>query len=151
MGELRDLKLLEDGTGAVDLDGGQVKIVRFPLNAADNPSNKVGLDLRLPSGLLPDQCRDMISFCLELGTDLEMTVFDPQLGRTVNRADIETIFQHWLEQNTYLLRTVGSNGSVAGGGAHYPEYGGGLSGSAIFWLAVGGLVVAVFLLARFCT
>lgn len=151
MGEIHDLKVLEDGTALLDLDGGQMKVVRFPPNEAENPSNKVGLDLQLPSGLLPDHCREMISFCLELGSSLEMAVFDPQMGRTVSRADIETIFQHCQEQNAYLLRTVGSNGSVAGGGAHYPEYSGGLSASAIFWLAVGGLLVAVFLLARFCT
>jgi hypothetical protein len=151
MGQTHDLKILEDGNAVVDLQGGEVKVVRFPPDEAENPSNKIGLDLLLPSGLLPDQCRDMISSCLELGTDLEMTVFDPQMGRTVSHADIETIFQHWQDQNAYLLRTVGSNGSVAGGGAHYPEYKGGLSASAIFWLAVGGLLVAVFLLARFCT
>lgn len=110
-----------------------------------------GLDFVIPTGLTEETAREMIEIVCALADHWEMVIYDPQMGRTVTQADLESIVMNWKEQNDYLLRTVGGDGSTVGGGAHYPEYTYGLSPKAKFWLFVAGLVVLFFALARFCT
>jgi hypothetical protein len=110
-----------------------------------------GLDFTLPTGLLEEQARAMIEKVIALAQQWDMKVFDPQLGRAVKEPDTEIMVARWREQNDYLLKTVGSDGSTLGGGAHYPEYSYGLGPKAKFWLFVAGVLVALVLIARFCS
>ena len=108
------------------------------------------MDFTIPTGLLEEQTRAMVEFILGLASNWEMTAFDPQLGRTVRQSDSEIIVSGWKMQNDYVLTTLGSDGSTAGGGAYYPSYDEGMSPSTKFWLWVGGVVLFLLLFIRFC-
>ncbi len=147
-----EVTALPEGKKAIEKSGNLIEFSAFPpkISEDEDSKNVSGLDFTIPTGLLEEQARTMVEFILELSVKLKMTTFDPQLGRTVASCDSEIIVSHWKVQNDYILTTMGSNGSTTGGGAYYPDYSGGLSSSARFWIFVGGLIGVLLLFIRYC-
>ena len=100
----------------------------------------VGVDLSIALDQ-PVGARALVENALQLASEHGLTLFDPQLGRSVGEGDLSEIEERFTQTATF-------NETGFLGTSNDPRYRATRQANARMWLWVGGLIVVVLLLGR---
>jgi hypothetical protein len=117
--------------------------------AAPAPDAPLGLDLAVPPGAGEALAELLAETAFAWAKRWELSVYDPQLGRAVEGADLDAIISRIKRQSDYLTETVGLGGD-AGSFIDVDRPAPHLSGRSKFYLGLAGMLVVLVLLAQLC-
>jgi len=117
---------------------------------APAPDVPLGLDLGVPPGAGETLGRLLVETAFAWAKRWGLSVYDPQLGRAVESADLAAITLRIKRQSDYLTETVGLGGGAGSGFIDVDRPAPRLSGRAKFYLGLAGVLVVLVLLARLC-
>jgi len=120
-------------------EGGELSLEPY----RDEDGALLGLDLGVGVEELAGAAR-LCRAAFALAAAHRLTVFDPQLGRSVTEGD-EELIQHGFDRGAAFAMAAPISGATGGGGG---AGGGGLSSSAKLWLAVIGVIALLLVVGR---
>lgn len=112
---------VEDGEpGRLIWSCGQSRLEVCPAAGRDGRIGEI--EVRLPFGALADEATEALEKLIEAAEKSGLVVFDPQLGRSVSRADVGSITSRFLEASSYHQHYSGVSEDARQGMASASEY-----------------------------
>ncbi len=110
-----DAAVQRSGAGQFEYagDSGVISVVLHPVGAScwqegeSAPAGPVGLDLSIPGGAWEALATALAELTFDWAQRWSLDVYDPQLGRTVEKDDLKTITARVKYNSEYLTDTVG--------------------------------------------
>ncbi len=121
--------------------GGKTQLV-LEVYRSDRSNEALGVDLGVELGVETGAACRLVELALALAAEHGLTVYDPQLGRTVAAGAAEQVVAHYERTAAF------TGGEQLGQGGHSPAGG---PASARIWIYLAGAVVALFLASRLLT
>lgn len=109
----------------------------------------LGVDLRIPGGAGKHLASQMVDRAFDWAARWSVEVYDPQLGRTVEKDEHQTITTRVKRQSEYLTETVG----LGDQSTRYMDVdgpAGGLGLRSRFYLGLAVVLLALGLLTHYC-
>jgi hypothetical protein len=113
-------------------------------------ADPAGLDLVVPAAASGALAEDLCAAAFGLARALDLQVFDPQLGRVVSVEETDAVVARLRQQSAYYTDTVGIDPVDGGLRTDLPASGLVMTGRGKFYLAVGGVLLVLALLAQLC-
>jgi hypothetical protein len=151
---LGELEEREPGHFVLRAEVGELHVSTRPADpgfweAPAPPFPPVGLDLWIAAGSSRGLAQHFCRQVGDLAARLDLTVYDPQLGRPVDPKGLEAVQESIRRQSDYLTETVGL-GAANGGLVDVDSAPVKLSFKVKFYLGLALLLVVLVLAARFC-
>lgn len=123
---------------------------RVEVQRSTPEAGPVGLDLAVPAAASGALAEDLCALAFDLAKELDLRVYDPQLGRPVTVEETDAVVARLRQQSLYYTETVGIDPTDGGLRADLPAPGITLTGRGKFYLVVGGVIVLLAVLAQLC-
>jgi len=123
---------------------------RVAVRVSSPEAGPAGIDLAVPAAASGALAEDLCAAAFDLAKELDLQVFDPQLGRLVTVEETDSVVARLRQQNVYYTETVGIDPVDGGLRSDHPAPGITLTGRGKFYLLVGGFIAILALLAQLC-
>lgn len=127
--------------GEIDLGQGKLRAEAYPEGA--------GIDFSFPLGLPDAEGDRAVQIVMNVKEELVASLFDPQLGSLVARADLERILHSWRETHAFHFSVAGTP-DLGSGAPGTPRYSSGMPARIKLVLIMGIGIIAVVFIFRTC-
>jgi hypothetical protein len=155
LGKDREVSKVPDGDFEYLGEDGAVTVVLHPAGDARWEGAKggaevpLGVDLRIPGGAGELLASQLVDLAFDWAARWSVDVYDPQLGRTVENDEHQTITTRVKRQSEYLTETVG----LGDQSTRYMDVGGSARGLGLrsrFYLGLAVVLLVLGLLTHYC-
>lgn len=134
----------------VALPSGTLDLSLLSPDDSEDRTRLTGLDLLVPGGVNPALAKDACEIAFDLAEAFHLTVYDPQLGRTVTGEDTDAIEARMARFASYLTETVGLDEAVAAKHIEVDLPRQRMSPKTRFYVGLAVVVVLLAVVARYC-